>query len=147
MHLLHTVKYSESNSKRLIVGNKYHMHQKLKWRYGDNCLCNKESIYIIGNVFCASNEAHVISFYCLYRIARLSREKKTTISTKHSKPIPNVSNLPALINCSEAQLLCWFEISAKCMRNWRRRRRKNNQKISCFITFRYVLFVFIQYNG
>ena len=43
-------KYGVAKSKCMIVG-KCSLYQDPKWRLGDKCLCNEESLNILGNVF------------------------------------------------------------------------------------------------
>ena len=53
-------KFGVEKSKCMIVG-KCTLYQDTKWKLGDKCLCNEESLNIIGNVFnrCGKNASHV----------------------------------------------------------------------------------------
>ena len=53
-------KFGVEKSKCMIVG-KFSLYQDPKWRLGDKCLCNEESLNILGNVFNrgGNNASHV----------------------------------------------------------------------------------------
>ena len=55
-----TFKFGVEKSKCMIVG-KCPLYQNPKWRLGDKCLCNEESLNILGNVFNrgGNNASHV----------------------------------------------------------------------------------------
>ena len=55
-------RFGVEKSKCVIVG-KCSLYQDPKWRLGDKCLCNEESLNILGNVFNrgGNNASHVIN--------------------------------------------------------------------------------------
>ena len=56
-------KFGIEKSKCMIVG-KCPLYQDAKWRLGDKCLCNEESLNILGNVF--NRGGNNTEFYILY---------------------------------------------------------------------------------